>query len=95
MQIIPRFLIGKLNILKYCKRYSSLKKNLLRKWMVVDENGSFLTQRQIPKLALIKISIGEECLVFNAPNKDPIKVPLEHPKNKRQCRYLIVLIRFK
>lgn len=95
MQIIPRFLIGKLNILKYCKRYSSLKKNLLRKWMVVDENGSFLTQRQIPKLALIKISIGEECLVFNAPNKDPIKVPLEHPKKKRQCRYLIVLIRFK
>ena len=55
--------------------------------MVVDENGSFQTQRQIPKLALIKISIGEDSLVLSAPNKDPIKVPLEHPKNKRLCRF--------
>ena len=40
-----------------------------RKWMLVDENGSFLTQRQLPKMALIKLSVEGNYLVMSAPGK--------------------------
>lgn len=33
-----------------------------RRWMLVDENGNFLTQRQFPKMAAIRTSITERAL---------------------------------
>ncbi len=30
-----------------------------RRWMVCDRNGKFLTQRQMPKMALIQVGLGE------------------------------------
>jgi uncharacterized protein YcbX len=60
--------------------------------MVVDENGSFLTQRQMPQMALIKIDVENENLVLNAPNMSSIRVPVANTKNKKNCRYLIKLL---
>jgi uncharacterized protein YcbX len=57
--------------------------------MVVDENSNFITQRQIPKMALIKIDVEKENLVLNAPNMSTIRVPIDNTKNKKNCRFLI------
>ncbi|RNA29199.1 mitochondrial amidoxime-reducing component 1 [Brachionus plicatilis] len=58
-----------------------------RKWMIVDSNGSFRTQRQIPKMALIKPSVEGDFLVFNAPQQNTLKIPIKNPnKNTINCR---------
>lgn len=61
-----------------------------RKWMVVDDKGSFLTQRQLPKMALIQPrldSANSECLVLSAPGKQDIQVPIKPAKtNRLDCR---------
>lgn len=38
-----------------------------RQWMVVDNDGNFLSQREHPKMALIRVSLEEELLVLSAP----------------------------
>lgn len=38
-----------------------------RAWMVVDEHGQFLTQRQLPKMQLIRPALRTEDLVLRAP----------------------------
>ena len=36
-----------------------------RRWMLVDESGEFLTQRQHPQLALLQVTLGKsELTVF-------------------------------
>ena len=30
-----------------------------RRWMVCDRNGKFLTQRKLPKMALIQVAVDE------------------------------------
>lgn len=47
-----------------------------RRWMVVDEDNCFLTQRQIPRLALVRVRIERETLVVDAPDMPSLKVPL-------------------
>lgn len=48
-----------------------------RRWMLVDETGKFLTQRQFPRLALISVEIGENSLIVKAPGMEALSVPLE------------------
>lgn len=58
-----------------------------RKWMVVDENGSFRTQRQLPHMALISLSYTSTDLVLTYPEKGSLDVSLTPPKQKRiKCR---------
>ena len=38
-----------------------------RQWMVVDNDGKLLSQRECPKMALIQVSLEEELLVLSAP----------------------------
>jgi uncharacterized protein YcbX len=50
-----------------------------RLWMVVDDNGRFRTQRQLPKMAQIQPSLPASMtdpLVLAAPGMDPITVPV-------------------
>jgi uncharacterized protein YcbX len=47
-----------------------------RRWMLVDEKGSFLTQRALPRMALLEVSIGEDHLAVRAPAMGEIAVPL-------------------
>lgn len=48
-----------------------------RNWMVIDEEGTFLTQREIPKLASIQIRFSDDHLQFTNSHGNSISVPLE------------------
>lgn len=48
-----------------------------RRWMLISASGRFLTQRELPRMALIqpRVSAGE--LLLQAPDMPPLRVPLE------------------
>ena len=55
--------------------------------MVVDENGSFLAARVIPKMVLITPTIELDHFILNAPGRQPLKVPIKRQTNiKKECR---------
>jgi uncharacterized protein YcbX len=47
-----------------------------RKWMLVDETGLFLSQRRLPKMALIKTRISADQLWLSAPGQNDLALPL-------------------
>lgn len=47
-----------------------------RKWMLVDRDGQFLSQRRLPKMALIKTALTEDKLVLTAPDMASLSLPL-------------------
>ena len=47
-----------------------------RRWMLVDDTGKFLTQRQLPRMALITVLLEEEKLVIKAQNREILSIPL-------------------
>ncbi len=49
-----------------------------RQWMIVRGNGRFVTQRELPRLALIRPDIGERTLELSAPANEPLTIALEH-----------------
>ncbi len=46
-----------------------------RRWMVVDAQGKFMSQRRFPRMALISVAIGER-LEISAPEMAGLSVPL-------------------
>jgi uncharacterized protein YcbX len=50
-----------------------------REWMVVDENGVFITQRHYPRMALISPRIKSETLELRAPGMLRLEIPLDLP----------------
>ena len=54
--------------------------------MVVDEKGSFVTQRQLPKMALIKPVIKGDNLILTADGMPDLTVSIIPPSDKRNCR---------
>ena len=53
-----------------------------RRWMLVDETGCFMSQRELPRMALIKVRIESDGLVVDAPGMSSLKVPLRPPDGK-------------
>lgn len=51
-----------------------------RRWMLVDTQQRFITQRQLPSLATISVTLTDQALVLSHPNVDPLSIPLEDPK---------------
>lgn len=53
-----------------------------RRWMLVDKNGMFLTQREYPQMALLKVSIKDNVLEVShkVKNLQPIQIPIEGEK---------------
>lgn len=47
-----------------------------RRWMVVDDAGCFVTQRQLAAMARISVRLGDEALVLEHPEAAPLHVPL-------------------
>jgi len=47
-----------------------------RRWMVVDEQGKFLTQRSIPRMALVHVELGSSHLVVKAEGMEDLRLPL-------------------
>jgi uncharacterized protein YcbX len=56
-----------------------------RTWMVVDAQSAFLTQRQWPRMALVRPQIGPGGVTLNAPNMPPLHLPLEPAEKKPLC----------
>ncbi len=49
-----------------------------RRWMVVDESGMFITQRNHPRMALVSVKVGEGVLQIDGPGMPRLETPL-HP----------------
>lgn len=50
-----------------------------RHWMLVDTNGKFLSQRVLPRMALINTAIEQNQLRLSAPQQEDLLIPLaEH-----------------
>ncbi len=50
-----------------------------RRWMLVDETGCFMSQRRFPRMALIRVRIGPDGLVVDAPGMPSLEIPLQPP----------------
>ncbi|MFU8789792.1 MAG: MOSC N-terminal beta barrel domain-containing protein, partial [Methylobacter sp.] len=48
-----------------------------RKWMLIDNGRQFLSQRKLPKMALIKTAITDQNLILSAPDRENLSLPLE------------------
>lgn len=57
-----------------------------REWMIVDENGDALTQREYPKMALIEPRIKADTLELRAPGMLRLEVPLGLPDPQDEKR---------
>jgi uncharacterized protein len=48
-----------------------------RKWMLIDTEQQFLSQRRLPKMALIKTALTENTLILSASGMDDLRLSLE------------------
>jgi len=48
-----------------------------RQWMLIDENGQFLSQRRLPKMALIQTRLTNSELILSTKNFADLYLPLE------------------
>lgn len=46
-----------------------------RRWMVVDKNLEFISQRKYPRLARVKVALREDSLILSAPKFPQLQVP--------------------
>ncbi len=53
-----------------------------RRYLITDLGGKFMTQRQHPRLALIRVSLGER-LQLDAPGMPPLLLPNNHSADLR------------
>ena len=56
--------------------------NYDRNWMIMDEDGLFLTQRNLPKLAAIRVDLSVDGLILHSPSGDVFSVPFNGSRNK-------------
>lgn len=49
-----------------------------REWMIVREDGRFVSQRELPRLALLAPRYEDDSLCIEAPGRDPLRVPLAY-----------------
>ncbi|MEM9980721.1 MAG: MOSC N-terminal beta barrel domain-containing protein, partial [Cyanobacteria bacterium P01_D01_bin.2] len=47
-----------------------------RRWMVTDLQGKFMTQRKHPRMALMRVSVGDH-LCIEAPGQTALEIPLD------------------
>ncbi len=62
------------------KHWQINEKGLLydRKWMLIDENNKFLSQRRLPEMALITTAMVNNTLVLSAPSMEDITLSLNN-----------------
>jgi len=48
-----------------------------RRWMAVGDDGRFFSQREHPRLALVRVRVGEGRLVLEAPKLAPLEIALQ------------------
>lgn len=59
-----------------------------RHWMITMPDGKLVSQRQVPKMALLSVTITEDSIVLNAPGMQPFSLAKEilTQNNVMQCR---------
>ena len=59
-----------------------------REWMIVEPDGEFVTQRELPRLALIATRLGATALQLEAPGMPALQVALDPaaPRERRKVR---------
>ncbi len=57
-----------------------------RRWMVVDRQGTFLSQRTVPKMATVWTELYDDALALSAPDMDVVEVPLATQHGERRAR---------
>ncbi len=55
-----------------------------RRWMLVDEDGTFLTQRQLPELCRIETALLSDGIRLSAPGQPDFLLPLAHEDGDEQ-----------
>jgi uncharacterized protein YcbX len=70
--------LGESNVDEFGLRYD-------RRWMVVDESGTFLSQRTHPHLALVAPDIRDGALLVNAPEMQSWKYRCIRRARSRPC----------
>lgn len=50
-----------------------------RRWMLVDAQNRFLTQREHPQMALIKVQITDTGLLVSYPSNGSLEIPFHYP----------------
>ena len=50
-----------------------------RRWLLVDEKGQFVTQRQYPQMALLTVTVTDGLLRIDAPNMPTLLATPNHP----------------
>ena len=53
-----------------------------RRWMLVDEDGVFMSQRRFSRMALIRVRLERDDLVVEAPGMPSLKIPLQTPAGR-------------
>ncbi|MBX2989669.1 MAG: MOSC domain-containing protein [Bacteroidetes bacterium] len=48
-----------------------------RRWLVVDDGGMFMTQRDFPRMTLVSVQVKSDCLFVQAPEMEPLLVPFK------------------
>lgn len=59
-----------------------------RQWMVVDQVGRFVTQRQLPAMARIAVRLEADRLVLEHPDAEPLSVELARDDQPRLTAYV-------
>jgi hypothetical protein len=57
-----------------------------RRFMVVDETGRFLTQREQSRLALVDVALGSDSLVIRAQDASPLTLPCTPDGSRHSVR---------
>jgi uncharacterized protein len=57
-----------------------------RQWMIVDEQGEMLTQRELPRMALIECRLKGDDLVLRAPGMLALHLSLDHVETATRVR---------
>jgi uncharacterized protein len=60
--------------------------DLDRAWMLVDEHGEFVTQRELPRLALIRPTLRSSDMVLRAPGMLALHVALDRAESELRVR---------
>lgn len=55
-----------------------------RRWMLVDKENRFITQREFPQLALLKVQLGDDSLLVTHPDKGTVYIPFEQSAQSEQ-----------
>jgi uncharacterized protein YcbX len=60
-----------------------------REWMLVTNEGQFLTQREFPRMATIVPRVAGDALAVTAPGMPPLRLPLATQESKNTLRVQI------